>query len=295
MVANPLFPLTSARVFYVSGVLTFVIECPAPPKGEGVDLIRSSLTIDPPQFFLQTFRIPILFSPVGPEDKHIPVALGTNNLLAMLGGDVPWPFFRSGGLELPRYVETGKGTGTLIRSFAINYCPAEVAIAYAGGHLQVKVEKIYETVAAPAVRGPEDDRGEYLKIALSLEPSEIYVNRMPKVPDRPQPHQVAFLMKVLNPMKHNFDAMYPNSGLLEVLVQDDTGKPLFQYPEIVLPVMTDASVAPGKTRLFSAVWNIDDARALLLSNQTSKSLDVIARFAPTGKVLKAQLAVTAVV
>lgn len=147
--------------------------------------------------------------------------------------------------------------------------------------------KMADFVAAPGHTAPsEKSPVSQLTLKLEVNPSTIYVNKQPGTPDRPQPKDVNIKLMVTNWTRTDYHHLHPNSRVFRMWALNGRTT-LWSFPELILDVLTDASIAAGRSRTYSAVWRIADARTLL----ENQGISVGARFEPTGQAASAEVPV----
>jgi hypothetical protein len=132
----------------------------------------------------------------------------------------------------------------------------------------------------------EETRAE-LELSLVADPATVYVNAMPGgAIGRPQPRYVALTLSVKNKGGRKFEHLHRDAGIVRWAVLN--GRTIiWDAPDLVPDVLTDASIEAGATRTWSTVWPIADVRRLL----ENQGITAVARFEPTGQSATAKIGV----
>jgi hypothetical protein len=112
------------------------------------------------------------------------------------------------------------------------------------------------------------NKGDLLEAELKVNPSEIWINRMPPETDEPQPKEVELTMTVTNPTRTTFSAEHNNSCIFRFWILKGRTE-VWRSEEICMEVMTRVTIAPGESKTGKDVWRIADAKELDLGEYTA--------------------------
>ena len=115
----------------------------------------------------------------------------------------------------------------------------------------------------------------HLVLSLQVIPDTVYANLMPPL-RRPQPHKIGLILTVANIGGAPYVGQSQNNAVTTFYILQGRTT-IWEYPKIVMPVVTPVRIEPGQSLSYAATWEMSDAVDFV-----GADLHAVARFTPSG-------------
>jgi hypothetical protein len=131
------------------------------------------------------------------------------------------------------------------------------------------VRKMYVKISTNRLKTDREFRfSNLLKAELTVEPSEIWIDRQPPQTDEPQPKEVLLTLTVTNPTRTTFSITHHDSCIFRFWILKGRTE-VWRSEQICTQDLTEVTINPGESISGTDVWRIADARELDLGDYTA--------------------------